>query len=80
MLASMDGAEDVITGESVSKGFAMYSILLVSVGKGDVHPSLHIIQGTVVVQPHWTVGLLKVMSCSQKGELCLYSEVEERAY
>ena len=47
MLASTDGAEGVIAGESVSEGFTMCGILLVSVGKGDIHPCLHIIQGTL---------------------------------
>ena len=42
-LTSTNRAEGVITGESVSKGFAMCGILLVSVGKGDVNPCLHII-------------------------------------
>ena len=36
MLAGMDGAEDVITGESMSEGFTTHSILLVSVGEGDI--------------------------------------------
>ena len=42
-LAGKDGAEGVITGESVSEGFATCGILLVSVGKGDVNPCLHVI-------------------------------------
>ena len=46
-LAGTNGAEGVITGESVSKGFATCGILLVSVGKGDVNPCLHIIRGTL---------------------------------
>ena len=47
MLAGMDRAEDVITRESMSEGFTMCSILLVSVGEGDIHPCLHIIRGTL---------------------------------
>ena len=43
MLASTDGAEGVIARESMSKGFAMHSVLLISVGEGDIHPCLHII-------------------------------------
>ena len=46
MLSGMDGTEGVIAGESMSKGFATCSILLASVGEGDIHPCLHIIQGT----------------------------------
>ena len=46
MLASTDGAEGVVAGESMSKGFTMLSILLVSVGEGDIHPCLHVIRGT----------------------------------
>ena len=46
-LAGTNGAEGVITGESVSEGFAACGILLVSVGKGDVNPCLHIIRGTL---------------------------------
>ena len=41
-LAGTDGAEDIVARESMSKGFTMHSILLVSVGEGDVHPCLHI--------------------------------------
>ena len=43
MLAGTDGAEGVIAGESMSEGFVTHSILLVSVGEGDVHPCLHVI-------------------------------------
>ena len=43
MLAGTDGAEGVIAGESMSKGFATRSVLLVSVGEGDIHPCLHVI-------------------------------------
>ena len=46
-LASTNGAEDVIAGESMSEGFATHSVLLVSVGEGDVHPCLYIMRGTV---------------------------------
>ena len=31
----------------MAKGFAMCGILLVSVGKGDINPCLHVIQGTL---------------------------------
>ena len=46
MLAGMDGAEGVIAGESMSKGFTTCSVLLVSVGEGDIHPCLQVIRGT----------------------------------
>ena len=46
-LAGTNGAEGVITGESVSEGFAVCGILLVSVGKGDVNPCLHVVRGTL---------------------------------
>ena len=46
-LAGTNGAEGVITGESVSEGLAACGVLLVSVGKGDVNPCLHIIRGTL---------------------------------
>ena len=46
-LASTNGAKGVITRESMSEGFAMCGFLLVSVGKGDVNPCLHVIQGTL---------------------------------
>ena len=47
MLASMDGAEDQVSGCSVSKCFPTGGVLLVSVGEGDVNPSLYIMQGTI---------------------------------
>ena len=47
VLAGRNGAEDVIARESMSEGFTVHSVLLVSVGEGDVHPFLHIMQGTV---------------------------------
>ena len=56
MLAGTDRAEDVVARESMSKGFAMRSILLVSVGEGDVHPCLHIMQGTVGSTSMWDIG------------------------
>ena len=43
MLAGTDGAEGVVARESMSKGFTMSSLLLVSVGEGDIHPCLHVI-------------------------------------
>ena len=47
-LASMDGTEDEISRNwSMSECFAAHGILLVSVGKGDEHPSLHVMQRTV---------------------------------
>ena len=42
-LASTNKAEGVITGESMAKGFTVCGILLVSVGKGDANPCLHVI-------------------------------------
>ena len=42
-LAGTNGAEGVITRESMSEGFAACGVLLVSVGKGDVNPCLHVI-------------------------------------
>ena len=46
-LAGTNGAEGVITRESMSEGFAVCGVLLVSVGKGDVNPCLHVIRGTL---------------------------------
>ena len=48
MLAGMDGADDGVPREPImSACFPMGCILLVSVGEGDVYPSLHIMQGTL---------------------------------
>ena len=41
-LASMDGTEDGVSRSPMSECFPMGGILLVSVGEGDVNPSLHI--------------------------------------
>ena len=47
MTEGMDGTEGVVTGHSMSKGLTMCAVLLVSVGKEDVGPLLHIIQRAV---------------------------------
>ena len=47
VLAGTNGAEGVVTGQSVAEGFAACGVLLVSIGKGDVNPCLHIIRGTL---------------------------------
>ena len=46
-LASTDGAEDRVPGESVSECFPTGGVLLVGVSEGDVYPSLHVIRGTL---------------------------------
>ena len=42
MLAGMDGAEDGVSGGPMSECLPMGGVLLVSVGEGDVNPSLHV--------------------------------------
>ena len=43
----MDGAEGVVTRETMAQGFPLTGVLLISIGKGDEGPLLHVIPGTV---------------------------------
>jgi hypothetical protein len=45
-LSSSDWAQDGVSRGPVSECFPPRCVLLVSVGEGDVHPCLHVIQGT----------------------------------
>ena len=45
-LDGLDGAEVGVTGEAITKGLPVCAVLLISVGKGDVGPLLHVIPRT----------------------------------
>ena len=47
MTEGLDGAEGHVAGHAMAKGFTMHTVLLVSVGEGDVGPSLHIMHRAV---------------------------------
>ena len=53
----VDGAQDGIPRDAVSKGFSLSEVLLISVGEGDIScPQLHVIQDLCsIVEARWVM-------------------------